>query len=100
MRSLLRRCDKRCMIGEMRFLLRRNDELNGENINMYSFLIDEIPAFAGMRGYPMCARFNRNAFAITETELKLIASAAIIGESRIPKKGNNTPAATGTPKVL
>jgi hypothetical protein len=30
---------------------------------------------------------SRNAFAITETELKLMASAAIIGESRIPKNG-------------
>lgn len=43
---------------------------------------------------------SRSAFPITETELKLIAKAAIIGESSIPKKGNNTPAAMGTPKVL
>jgi len=28
---------------------------------------------------------NRKAFVITETELKLIAKAAIIGESKIPK---------------
>jgi hypothetical protein len=28
---------------------------------------------------------NLNAFAITDTELKLIAAAAIIGERRIPK---------------
>ena len=31
---------------------------------------------------------NRNAFAITETELKLIANAAIIGDNNIPKNGN------------
>ena len=43
---------------------------------------------------------NLRAFTITETELKLIARAAIIGESSIPKNGNNTPAAIGTPKVL
>lgn len=43
---------------------------------------------------------NRNAFAITETELKLIANAAIIGESSNPKKGNKTPAATGIPNEL
>ena len=35
----------------------------------------------------MVAR-KRSAFVITETELKLIANAAIIGESKIPKNGN------------
>ena len=30
---------------------------------------------------------NRSAFAMTDTELKLIAAAASIGESRMPKKG-------------
>ena len=43
---------------------------------------------------------NRKAFTITETELKLIATAANIGESKIPKNGNKIPAAIGTPKVL
>jgi hypothetical protein len=43
---------------------------------------------------------NRNAFAITETELKLIANAAIIGESKRPKKGYKTPAAIGIPSTL
>ncbi len=43
---------------------------------------------------------NRSAFAITETELKLIAKAAIIGDNKIPKTGNKTPAATGIPIVL
>ena len=43
---------------------------------------------------------NRKAFAITETELKLIAKAAIIGESSIPKTGNKTPAAIGIPTEL
>jgi hypothetical protein len=37
---------------------------------------------------------------MTDTELKLIASAAIIGESNIPKMGYNTPAASGIPMVL
>lgn len=44
--------------------------------------------------------FNLNAFPITDTELKLIAKAAIIGDKRIPKTGNNTPAAIGIPKIL
>ena len=43
---------------------------------------------------------NLSAFTITETELKLIAKAAIIGESKIPKYGYKTPAAIGTPKTL
>jgi hypothetical protein len=37
---------------------------------------------------------------MTDTELKLIAVAAIIGLSKIPKKGYNNPAATGTPSKL
>ena len=41
-----------------------------------------------------------SGFPITDTELKLIANAAIIGDKRIPKNGNKTPAAIGTPKVL
>jgi len=43
---------------------------------------------------------NLREFAITETELKLIASAAIIGDNNIPKKGYNTPAAIGMPSTL
>lgn len=35
----------------------------------------------------MFALFNRNKFMITETELKLIAAAAIIGLSKTPKIG-------------
>ena len=43
---------------------------------------------------------NRSAFVITETELKLMAKAAIMGESKTPKKGYRTPAAIGTPSTL
>ena len=43
---------------------------------------------------------KRRAFAITETELKLIAAAAKIGLSNIPKNGYKTPAAIGTPIAL
>jgi len=43
---------------------------------------------------------NLNAFVITDTELKLMAAAAMTGPSRMPKKGYNTPAATGTPTEL
>lgn len=44
--------------------------------------------------------FNLRALAITDTELKLIAAAAIMGDNNIPKNGNNTPAAMGIPTVL
>ena len=37
---------------------------------------------------------------ITEIEEALIAKAANIGLMRMPKKGNRTPAATGTPEAL
>ena len=43
---------------------------------------------------------SRNALAITDTELKLIAVAAIIGLSRIPKNGYSNQAAIGTPSKL
>ena len=43
---------------------------------------------------------NRNEFAITETELKLIAAAARIGLSSNPNTGYSTPAAIGTPIAL
>lgn len=43
---------------------------------------------------------NRKEFAITETELKLIAAAAIIGDNNNPKTGYNIPEATEIPKTL
>ncbi len=43
---------------------------------------------------------SRSEFVMTETELKLIAAAARMGLSRIPKNGYSTPAATGTPIEL
>ena len=45
-------------------------------------------------------RRSIRAFAITETELKLMAAAANTGLNRIPAKGYRTPAAMGTPKAL
>ena len=46
------------------------------------------------------ARLSRSAFPITDTELTLIAAAAIIGDSSRPTNGYSTPAATGTPAAL
>lgn len=46
------------------------------------------------------ARRKRNAFPITDTELRLIAALAIIGLSKMPNHGYRMPAATGTPTKL
>lgn len=43
------------------------------------------------------AALSLREFKMTETELKLIASAATIGESNMPKFGYNNPAANGIP---
>jgi hypothetical protein len=37
---------------------------------------------------------------ITDTELKDLAAAAMIGDSRMPKNGYSRPAAMGTPRLL
>lgn len=47
-----------------------------------------------------CTRFSLSELLITETELKLIAAAAMIGDNKIPKNGYSTPAAIGMPAVL
>ena len=41
-----------------------------------------------------------NELLTTETELRAMAAAANTGLSKIPKKGNNTPAARGIPRLL
>lgn len=46
------------------------------------------------------SRFNRSALVTTDTELKVIAAAAIMGLSRMPKNGYRSPAAIGTPRLL
>ena len=46
-------------------------------------------------GIHRSARLSRSAFAITETELNVIAALAIIGLSSTPRKGYSTPAASG-----
>jgi len=45
-------------------------------------------------------RRNRSAFAITDTELKLIAAPATTGFSNTPKNEYNNPAAIGMPSEL
>ena len=43
---------------------------------------------------------KRSALVITDTDDRLIANAAIIGDNNHPVNGYNTPAASGTPSAL
>ena len=43
---------------------------------------------------------SRKALLTTVTLLNAIAAEAMMGDSKTPKKGYSTPAATGTPSVL
>ena len=43
---------------------------------------------------------KRRAFEMTDTEDRLMASAAIMGDSSQPVNGYKTPAASGTPSAL
>ena len=54
------------------------------------------PLVTGHRG----TRRSRRAFAITDTELRLMAALASMGLISRPKAGYRTPAAMGTPSVL
>lgn len=50
--------------------------------------------------YSSLTSFSLNAFAMTLTEDNDMAAAAMMGESRTPKNGYSSPAATGTPALL
>ena len=62
----------------------------------FGFLSDGYGVPSGQRS----TRLSRKALVITETEDRLIAAAAIIGESSRPVKGYSSPAAIGTPSAL
>src|SRR5690606_16949035 len=58
------------------------------------------PIFSMDRRFTIYFRFIRSAFPITDAELRLMARAAIMGDSNQPVHGYNTPAAMGMPKPL
>ncbi len=64
-----------------------------------TLLKPHLGSFSKRHDYNLAPR-RRRAFEITETEDKLIAAAAIMGDSKRPKAGYRTPAAIGTPRVL
>ena len=72
----------RTVVGQARRLLVAAARWAGFNTRV---LATEM-RFAQRSGYSLTDR-NRSAFAITETELKLIAAPAIIGLRRTPKNG-------------
>ena len=43
---------------------------------------------------------SRKALPMTDTELRLMAAAAIMGLSKMPNTGKSTPAAIGIPTLL
>jgi hypothetical protein len=60
----------------------------------------EIIFGAGLPGSYIFALRSRSALLMTDTELRLIAAAAIIGDNNRPKNGYSRPAATGTPSEV
>lgn len=58
------------------------------------------PGTRQRRGHAQRRVLNRKALPTTDTEDRLIASAAIIGLSNQPKTGYSRPAAIGTPRAL
>ena len=58
------------------------------------------PRFLPLLDDQTLAPRSRSAFPITDTELKLIAAAAMMGLKSHPNAGYRTPAAIGTPAAL
>ena len=63
-------------------------------------LVKKFRASTASGGFQRDTRRSRSAFPTTETELKDMAAAAMMGLRRIPKNGYRTPAAMGTPRAL
>jgi len=89
------------------FILRYKDNnLNQHIASKVSWLLSEITflRFSLLRStlitFYKCTRLSLSELLMTETELKLIAAAAIMGDSNMPKNGYSNPAATGTPAEL
>jgi hypothetical protein len=76
---------------------------------IHHHLCDRLPRSGISVGHVLCERLfrygltaarSRRAFVITDTDERLMASAAIIGDSSQPVIGYNRPAARGTPRAL
>ncbi len=62
---------------------------------------DKVSAVIGSsRACQSLTERKRKALLITDTDDRLMAAAAKIGEIKIPKNGKSTPAAIGTPVAL
>lgn len=78
------------MFARLRLFIQHNDAIRK----------DKGCTFVQLFFYPIFTFFSLKELVITETELKLMARAAIMGDNSIPKKGYNKPAAIGIPRVL
>ena len=74
----------------------RNQERDGKHHDTLTHRNE----YSATLGVHSAAVRSRSALAITDTELKLIAAAAIMGDSSRPVNGYRIPAATGTPAAL
>jgi hypothetical protein len=77
---------------------------NGSNVNLFTPETKPCPHLREEDHRPPAIHSfvvrSLRALPITETELKLMAAAAIIGFKSSPKAGNSTPAASGMPTTL
>lgn len=67
---------------------------------MSDHALRDAAGLGGLADVHSLTRFSRSALPTTLTDDRAIAAAAMIGDSRMPKNGYNTPAATGTPAAL
>ena len=90
-----------CFLQNPNFISGRTTITEPCSINLFKRLFRQgnVSAFEFLKNYNFVFR-NRRALVITDTELKVMAAAAIIGLNRMPNIGYRTPAAIGTPMAL
>lgn len=102
----------RCQIPTFRAAIGRHSQLHeqqteerhhcgdksGSTAHLHGAIISLFGAPFKSTGLPAC--LSRSALVITETELRLIAKAATMGDNSMPFTGYNKPAASGIPSAL
>lgn len=98
-------CDLRVTSSRQRFLNRNAGRVQSRANSKFRFKLRTVPTeiSCGARCHAQCHLVvprKRKALLMTDTELRLIASAAMIGDSSCPVNGYRSPAANGIPSVL
>src|SRR4030095_9095272 len=88
------------MAGDRARELARGDDHGWPHEDQHHQPRDEARQHRIHRSTYSAARRRRSAFAMTDTELNVIAALAIMGLRSRPKTGYSKPAATGTPSML